>query len=764
MKKEQIQELMNAWKAYFPEESLVLMTFNPAKIGIFTEEAALEAALRKRSVQMVYSVVNRPKDECLASLPQNQLVRMEKGAGISSKDIGEYRYFFVDVDVLNLQIGGKKRNATEEEHEKARKTAFEAKAFLKEKGFPDPILTDSGNGFHLLYSMNLPMTEESDRLLKAAVTAIGERVDNRDCKIDTVVADRGRKIKLPGSINNPGEETTRMAFIVENPGELKAVTAEMIKNVAALAKKKRGWQNSPKTEEEEESEMDRVLNLAEEVGEFFVADNGQAFANVQIEDGRKITLNLTGKKFAVYFRKQMKVVLKIRTVGAETWRQILEYLQLLAEENRTRVPIYNRVGKLEDAIYYDLQTDDFKAVKIAKDGYDVVDTPPGVFQRNTLDREQVEPEFDESVDLVDELSQLLNFRSLEAVELFSLWLVSCFIPGTTHPLLWISGAHASGKSTLCSIVQDLVSPQVTDRSGFPRKVDDLYVRLANRVICVFDNCGGTGGSGISEQASNALCIAVTGGSIEKRKLYTDMDIVNIPLKSIIVINSCENILEKPDLLSRTIHFDLKTIEGEILRTDEEIWERYIERKPYILGCIFATIPLILESWDEEEEIKYATRLASFQQLATKIAKHFLGKDSSYVTYLLEENKRMIDIEQFENNPTAVLISHFMANQKKWQGSVSELYNQLENLAFKLGIERNSKNYPKNPASLSYRLNGIIQILEKRGIAFETRNVGMYKQITLANHSLDKNLEKRYNGVPPKRIKGNNGVLITSNDD
>lgn len=38
------------------------------------------------------------------------------------------------------------------------------------------------------------------------------------------------------------------------------------------------------------------------------------------------------------------------------------------------------------------------------------------------------------------------------------------------------------------MIQALVSPQKMERSTFPRKVSDLVIRLANRCICVFDNC------------------------------------------------------------------------------------------------------------------------------------------------------------------------------------------------------------------------------------------------------------------------------------
>ena len=275
------------------------------------------------------------------------------------------------------------------------------------------------------------------------------------------------------------------------------------------------------------------------------------------------------------------------------------------------------------------------------------------------------------------------------------------------------------------MIQDLISPQQMDRSTFPKKEDDLVIRLSTRCISVFDNCGK-----ISEGASNILCQSVTSGSYTKRKLYTDSEIVNIPLRSIVVLNSCDSVVEKEDLLSRLLQFNLRRIEKNHLTTDEEIQRKYREYKPKILGYIFGCVAAVLDMPDEK--IEFVTRMASFQQVAAKICFVLLGRNNDYLTELLQKNKEDVNVQVLEANPTAVLVLHFMEHREEWEGSVTELYDRLDFLATQLEIERRNPLYPKNASKLSMRLNSLAGILEQAGISFFVKNEGRYKKIYLKN--------------------------------
>lgn len=703
------------------------MSFKPALIGVFTEEEYLDRALNKKGINAVYTPLNKVKKEILEKLPTNELAVMKSGGGVSAKDIKELTYFFVDIDVVGLQNDGTKRNATDKEHEEANLVAEKAREFLRKMRFPEPIVIDSANGFHLVYKIELSATQEHEKMLKKALKALADRVDSETVKVDTVVADRGRKIKLPGSTNNEEEDFYRASYIVEAPKTMECVPKEILEELAKLCNgKRKGWKNS--CSDKNTGTEDGLAEIAENIGHYYISDAGQFFVDLT-DNGREVTYNMKNDDFRYYMRRLLKEVLKMKMIRSDDWKTLLDYLEVLASENQEIVTIYNRIGQKDSAIYYDLQTDDYKSLKITGDMLEIVDTPVGVFQRADLDLAQVEPIFDEDYDYWGTMRELFNFRNEEDLELFTLWLISTYIPDIAHPLLLISGPHGSAKSTACSMIQSLVSPQKLYRSTFPRKVSDLVIRLANRCICVFDNM-----SKLSIDASDTLCSCCTGGSYEKRKLYTDSQLVTIPLKSSVVLNSCESLIERPDLLSRTLQFNMQSLNSADLKSDEEIQKRFEHEKPYILGFLLFGVSHYLYEGDkiEESEMNYVVRMTQFQKVATKIGRTAFGWDNEYVENLLLKNKKQINIQVLETNPVSFLIMNFMKDRKEWVGSVTNLYDRLDILAGEIGVERSNKLYPRHAAALSMRLNSLASPLEQAGITFNIKPSGNYKQITIKN--------------------------------
>ena len=211
------EQVKKYFKNIIEGEPIVVMTFDPPQAGVFNSEQALDKALNKKSIQKAYTVLNELKEEVYDRLALNELAPTKKGQGISAKDISYYRFFLVDLDVVGLQVGGAKRNATDDEHAKALKVAESVEKFLTTMNFPKPILIDSGNGYHLLYKVHMKASQENERMLKNCLIAIGEQVDTNTVKVDTVVYDRGRKLKLPGSTNNAEEVGYRTSEIVKCP-------------------------------------------------------------------------------------------------------------------------------------------------------------------------------------------------------------------------------------------------------------------------------------------------------------------------------------------------------------------------------------------------------------------------------------------------------------------------------------------------------------------------------------------------------------------
>src|SRR5256885_985310 len=70
---------------------------------------------------------------------------------------------------------------------------------------PDPMYADSGNGYHLLYPVDLPAKDGG--LVKAVLRSLAGRFDEEGVKVDTTVFNAARLTKLYGTRACKGENT-----------------------------------------------------------------------------------------------------------------------------------------------------------------------------------------------------------------------------------------------------------------------------------------------------------------------------------------------------------------------------------------------------------------------------------------------------------------------------------------------------------------------------------------------------------------------------
>jgi hypothetical protein len=120
---------------------------------------------------------------------------------VNEKAILRRQNILIDCDV---QREPKDTNSTHEEHEAAIAKAKVVREYLKSQGWPEPILTDSGNGAHLVYRVELPVDEKSTKLVKQVLKALAQRFSDKTgeseiiVKIDTGVADLSSSAPMKG--------------------------------------------------------------------------------------------------------------------------------------------------------------------------------------------------------------------------------------------------------------------------------------------------------------------------------------------------------------------------------------------------------------------------------------------------------------------------------------------------------------------------------------------------------------------------------------
>ncbi|MCX6697158.1 MAG: hypothetical protein NTV84_06300, partial [Methanoregula sp.] len=115
---------------------------------------------------------------------------------------------------------------------KAREVSF----FLSGKGFPAPIIADSGNGAHLLYAINLPNDDTNRELVKRCLDALAFRFDDAIAKIDTTNHNAARIWKLYGTMSRKGDNTKdrphRRSSIIAAPADPPVVRSDVLERLA----------------------------------------------------------------------------------------------------------------------------------------------------------------------------------------------------------------------------------------------------------------------------------------------------------------------------------------------------------------------------------------------------------------------------------------------------------------------------------------------------------------------------------------------------
>lgn len=149
----------------------------------------------------IYITLNKLKAACGSRI---QVDHFLTGANTTSdSDIDRREWLFIDFDPIRMTGV----SSTKEEKTVAGKLASDVRTYLNGIGFPEPLGADSGNGYHLLYRIDLPNDEASNKLVSKCLKVLSLMFDNDQVKIDTVNANASRICKLYGTLAQKGANT-----------------------------------------------------------------------------------------------------------------------------------------------------------------------------------------------------------------------------------------------------------------------------------------------------------------------------------------------------------------------------------------------------------------------------------------------------------------------------------------------------------------------------------------------------------------------------
>ena len=195
--------------------------------------AVPEALKRLLSFRGVYVTVN-PVNPDLLARAVNRLRPAGRNPTTADTDIVRRRWLLIDCDPRRAS-GVSSSNS---EHESALAKAREIRDGLSSLGWPDPIMTDSGNGAQLMYRIELPA--DDGELVRRVIGEIA-KASSEQVAIDTSVHNPARIWRLPGTMNCKGdsipERPHRMARILEEPQDIVSVSLKQMQDIVSYQNK-----------------------------------------------------------------------------------------------------------------------------------------------------------------------------------------------------------------------------------------------------------------------------------------------------------------------------------------------------------------------------------------------------------------------------------------------------------------------------------------------------------------------------------------------
>ena len=202
--------------------------------GYFTDCETMLSELRKYDgLGGMYATINEIKDACSGREQANRLIKSPK-ATTNDKEIENRRIILLDFDPERPAD----TNATDEEVKLAEECMKSVYRYLRDQGFSAPVVANSGNGYHLLYKVNIPNTDENTKTVELFLKALDMMFGNEQTvKVDTSVFNASRISKIIGTPSNKGSNTQsrpqRMSYFVHIPEVFKETGLEYIKKVAS---------------------------------------------------------------------------------------------------------------------------------------------------------------------------------------------------------------------------------------------------------------------------------------------------------------------------------------------------------------------------------------------------------------------------------------------------------------------------------------------------------------------------------------------------
>jgi len=284
------------------------------------------------------------------------------------------------------------------------------------------------------------------------------------------------------------------------------------------------------------------------------------------------------------------------------------------------------------------------------------------------------------------------------------------------PIGCFIGRKESGKSFVATSIGKILFGERYESCHFPENADDLKTTLGRNYYLVFDNLDHY----ISDDKSNILCVAATGGTVTKRKLYTDSDEARYTPHCFLVITSRAPKFKRDDLVSRLLLFNTQKIGKPKSRSS--LFGTLLAARDSIMTEVLTNLNTVVKILKQHKDFepRCISRIADWEVFGRKASGFPARFTFRLVLQMMNEKKDKFAIE---DDYLYLILTRIVYEKGRdlIEQSPSELYSTLfeEAKDMKLSLQDFQRRY-KNSRSVGQRL---ADIKEELGREFE---VEIYK--------------------------------------
>ncbi len=509
------------------------------------------------------------------------------------------------------------------------------------------------------------------------------------------------------------DEPDRIWRSAENDNPSPACTTEGIDNIIEA------WNKKHSSHEDKKTAGDRLLEIAQTDTEYFHTSDKVPYVDILI-DGNRHTYSIRSKAFRLWLLGGYYKALG-KGVSSQTLQDTLSTLEAIAIFDSHTCDVHLRVAEHQGKKYLDLGTADWRAVEIDLSGWRLVPNPPVRFWRPDSLLSLPYPVEGGSL---DELKQLLNVDG-GAWILIVTFLLFCFCPSKTYPVLVILAHRGCGKTAAAEILKGLVDPGKAALIKLQGDTLKLAVTLSRRWLPVYDNVGH-----ISPDQSDDLCRVATNFGYSTRTLHTTDEETTFEFTRPQIITAIDALVTRDDLADRVLMVQLPEITEDKRLPQAELDAKVEAARPRILGALLTALSQTLAQLPHTKP-ETLPRMADYALFAIASEKALGLKDGDFMKVFNQsrEQSRQIVIE---SSPVGEAIVRLMENYpipKSWKGTASQLLKELEQHTDEATYR--SRYFPKASNLLSRQLKRLTPDLKLVGINIsESRIHGGTRQLVL----------------------------------